>query len=66
MALRLRNSKSADRRAPTDLPRFRIRGGASRLVCMAQAKDEKDAIDQAIASYGIEPSERARLYARSD
>jgi hypothetical protein len=33
---------------------------------MVQAKDEKDAIDQAIASHGIEPSERARLYARTD
>jgi hypothetical protein len=33
---------------------------------MVQAKDEDEAIEQAVATYRIEPSKRARLYARSD
>jgi hypothetical protein len=66
MALRVRTSKAAGKQALHNFRVFRIRGAAPRLVGMVQAKDEKDAIDQAVASYGIEPSERARLYARSD
>jgi hypothetical protein len=66
MALRLRNSKSADRRPLQTFRVFRIRGASSRLICRVQARDEKDVIDKAVASYGIASSERARMYARSD
>jgi hypothetical protein len=66
MALRSRTSKPASQRPSQSFRVFRIRGAASRLVCMLQAKDEKDAIEQAIALYGVEPSERTRLSARSD
>jgi hypothetical protein len=66
MALRSRTSKSADKRPLQTFRVFRLRGAASRLICMVQAADEQDAIDQAVASYGIAPSERARLYARTD
>jgi hypothetical protein len=66
MALRSRTSKPAAKRPSQSFRVFRIRGAASRLVGLVQAKDEKDAIQQAIALYRVEPSARTRLYARSD
>jgi hypothetical protein len=66
MALRSRTNETAGKRPLISFRVFRIRGAASRLIGIVRAKNERDAIEQAVALYGIEPSERARLYARSD